>query len=1026
MEPGAPTMSNIQAEVTLRDGDAVPGCYLIEPGEYFVGRDSESCSLVLDSAGVSRKHARLFFDGEQLIVEDVGSRNGTFVDGWRLDGPMVLDPGHTVGLGIAGTMQAHVVLAEPEPEVAHEEESGAAAELEEMGQLAGRLAEAQSAIDSLGWERDQAIGERDHAAARLESLAEVHRSRLAALTQQRESMARRHAEEIAQLRDAAEARARELTENHSAALEEKAEALEQLARACEAQQQRAAVFEERIEMLRHKRAEAESRLAQQNEAQRQRLVALERELESALRDRTEKTGASDQLARALEAQQQQAAVFEEQIDVLRRERAEAEARFAQHDEAQRQRLGEVERDLESALRDRAAKAESLDQLARGFEAQQQRAAVFEEQIDMLRQKRAEAEARLAQQNEAHRQRLSSLEQKLEAALRERAAALEVPEQRAASLEQQLGAAAQEREAAQLAAVARVAEVERELFLAAKQRDDARARLERVDEARSRAEFLLSAKSVLLEKLQAAAKKEMPAGDERSERKEIARLNARIAALEEQLAMAMHRQPEIEAAREVPPAEPDDAPGFCPQWLLRQRAWAGGLIVTVLVCVTIFATKAAFRARDGEQRARQIVLQLEPEAPHLYAEALALMKARAFDKALPMLSHATTLVPERAEYHFVEGNLYESLLEIAEARDCYVRVLRLDPAHAGAQENLRLCDRLLLFQKHGGKLDTPPNLYALHRLMMKQGRLAEALAMADRLSADKALLCKTWKAVLDEAGIGGVLALNPDGTLALDLSGTGIADLSVLAEMPISNLKLARTQVTDLTPLAGMPLRKLDLSDTRVSNLEPLRGTALESLNLAGTRVADLDPLMNMLLRELVISGTPVIDLHALSLMPLHSLHMSATRIRDITPLAKLPLEELSAAMTQVSNVAALRHLPLSKLDLSSTPVSDLDPLAGAQITELRLSKTPISRLDPLRGMPLRELTLAGCGNVRDVSPLASCQQLERLVLPSQCAELAPLRELPRLRFLSYEKAGIDAQYDQTAVSFWSQYRSAKR
>jgi pSer/pThr/pTyr-binding forkhead associated (FHA) protein len=40
--------------------------------------------VVVDDAGVSRKHAEIHTDGRQVWVVDLGSTNGTFVDGERV------------------------------------------------------------------------------------------------------------------------------------------------------------------------------------------------------------------------------------------------------------------------------------------------------------------------------------------------------------------------------------------------------------------------------------------------------------------------------------------------------------------------------------------------------------------------------------------------------------------------------------------------------------------------------------------------------------------------------------------------------------------------------------------------------------------------------------------------------------------------------------------------------------------------------------------------------------------------------
>jgi hypothetical protein len=64
-----------------------------------IGRGSDS-SLRLDDAEVSRHHVRISFDGGQWVVEDLGSTNGTFINGKRLTAPCVLRSGDVLGIGI--------------------------------------------------------------------------------------------------------------------------------------------------------------------------------------------------------------------------------------------------------------------------------------------------------------------------------------------------------------------------------------------------------------------------------------------------------------------------------------------------------------------------------------------------------------------------------------------------------------------------------------------------------------------------------------------------------------------------------------------------------------------------------------------------------------------------------------------------------------------------------------------------------------------------------------------------------------
>lgn len=64
-----------------------------------IGR-SRDCDICLAHDGtVSRRHARIFLDGERLVIEDLGSTHGTYVDGERLRGRVELRPGALVNLG---------------------------------------------------------------------------------------------------------------------------------------------------------------------------------------------------------------------------------------------------------------------------------------------------------------------------------------------------------------------------------------------------------------------------------------------------------------------------------------------------------------------------------------------------------------------------------------------------------------------------------------------------------------------------------------------------------------------------------------------------------------------------------------------------------------------------------------------------------------------------------------------------------------------------------------------------------------
>src|SRR5690349_10193933 len=67
-------------------------------GSYVVVGRARDCDVVLDDATVSARHARLRWDGEKISLEDLGSANGTFVDGRQIARARIR-PGDEVTLG---------------------------------------------------------------------------------------------------------------------------------------------------------------------------------------------------------------------------------------------------------------------------------------------------------------------------------------------------------------------------------------------------------------------------------------------------------------------------------------------------------------------------------------------------------------------------------------------------------------------------------------------------------------------------------------------------------------------------------------------------------------------------------------------------------------------------------------------------------------------------------------------------------------------------------------------------------------
>jgi DNA-binding CsgD family transcriptional regulator len=70
------------------------------PGELLIGR-APDCALRLNDGLVSRHHARLRLEDEELVVEDLSSRNGVLVNERKIHGPVALSHGDVIGIGLA-------------------------------------------------------------------------------------------------------------------------------------------------------------------------------------------------------------------------------------------------------------------------------------------------------------------------------------------------------------------------------------------------------------------------------------------------------------------------------------------------------------------------------------------------------------------------------------------------------------------------------------------------------------------------------------------------------------------------------------------------------------------------------------------------------------------------------------------------------------------------------------------------------------------------------------------------------------
>jgi len=335
---------------------------------------------------------------------------------------------------------------------------------------------------------------------------------------------------------------------------------------------------------------------------------------------------------------------------------------------------------------------------------------------------------------------------------------------------------------------------------------------------------------------------------------------------------------------------------------------------------------------------------------------------------------------------------------------------------------------------------------------------------------------------------------------LNLNDTEVKDLGALAGLPLRTLGFTHTQVINLAPLRGMKLEELYCSFNRISDLEPLRGLPLRKLDLISTQVSDLSALAGMPLEELRLGGLTIKSLAPLGGLPLRTLDLSGTQgdldlgslagcdrledivfsknaaniraLRTLPKLARLRLEgyqdslvpadqfwagfkvemealgdvrlmlkekginlgktgflnwrtggktlELGIGATNVTDLAFLRDLPISRLFIYTTNIQDLTPLSSLPLQFLNACNTPIADLGPLRGLPLTDLSLMNT-KVTSVAPLLDCPTLETIVLPRTARDVEILRRLPKLRLISYDSDKLSSFPTETAEQFWKEY-----
>lgn len=234
---------------------------------------------------------------------------------------------------------------------------------------------------------------------------------------------------------------------------------------------------------------------------------------------------------------------------------------------------------------------------------------------------------------------------------------------------------------------------------------------------------------------------------------------------------------------------------------------------------------------------------------------------------------------------------------------------------------------------------------------------------------------------------------------LGLSNTSVSDLSALADSPIETLFLYGSQQRDLSTLRRTKLRELFLGSMELPDLEAIKGLPLVQLTFSGNKVTDLSPLRGMPLKQLTIGNNPITDFSPLLGLPLEKLDANNMNLTAVPNLKGLPLRSLNLAGNRIVSIESLAEFPLKYLNLSFNPIGDLAPIRKMplQILDLSIDSRPLDLAPVAECRELEELVLPryfiheeGLKNLPKLKR-ARIQQLQQFFLPTKqfWAEIKP-------------------------------------
>jgi pSer/pThr/pTyr-binding forkhead associated (FHA) protein len=148
----------MQAVLVMFRNDGERRSFSISRDMMVIGR-RQDCDLMIPLGEISRKHCRIIREGDTLRIEDLGSSNGTFHNGRRIQ-EAVLEPGDTVQVGpVSFVVQIDGVPEDDEIQpnlksagvtMGDDDELGALSDDEELEPAPTRGAASDDDLDTLG------------------------------------------------------------------------------------------------------------------------------------------------------------------------------------------------------------------------------------------------------------------------------------------------------------------------------------------------------------------------------------------------------------------------------------------------------------------------------------------------------------------------------------------------------------------------------------------------------------------------------------------------------------------------------------------------------------------------------------------------------------------------------------------------------------------------------------------------------------------------------------------------------------